>query len=224
MKKILLAAATRGEIEPFIGYLQSHYQALKGDVFHNKNYQIHILLTGVGMMQSAFALASELAKQTYDGALLAGIAGAFDKQLQLGEVVAVESECYGDLGAEDKEDFIDIVDLGFLQPDAFPFQGGRIINEDSLFIGAALPLYPSLSVNTVTGKQSSIDARSSKYHCALETMEGIAFHYACKQAKIPFVQIRAISNYVTPRNKAEWNIPLAIQNLNQYLIETFIHQ
>jgi futalosine hydrolase len=52
-------------------------------------------------------------------------------------------------------------------------------------------------------------------------MEGIAFHYACKQAKIPFLQIRAISNYVTPRNKSEWEIPLAIQNLNQYLIETF---
>jgi futalosine hydrolase len=221
MKKILLAAATRGEIDIFIAYLHKHYQMVKEDVFQNKNYQIHILLTGVGMMQSAFALASAFSSQPFDAAMQAGIAGAFDSQLAIGTVVAVQSECYGDLGAEDKEDFIDIVDLGFLQPDAFPFQAGRIDNEQPLFIGAALPMYPSLSVNTVSGQQSTIDARNTQYHCALETMEGIAFHYACRLAKIPFLQVRAISNYVTPRNRNEWNIPLAIGNVNQYLIETF---
>lgn len=221
MKKILLAAATRVEIDPFISYLQSHYQALEEDVFQNKKHQIHILISGVGMMQSAFTLARALTKQPYDAAMQAGIAGAFDTRLQLGEVVAVQSECYGDLGAEDKEHFIDIIDLGFIQPDAFPFQAGRIENEQPLFIGAALPMYPSLSVNTVSGQQSTIDARSTQYHCALETMEGIAFHYACRIAKIPFLQVRAISNYVTPRNRNEWNIPLAVGNVNQYLIETF---
>jgi futalosine hydrolase len=221
MKKILLAAATRGEIDPFISYLQSHYQAMDEDVFQNKQHQIHILISGVGMMQSAFALARALTKQPYDAAMQAGIAGAFDTKLQLGEVVAVQSECYGDLGAEDKEHFIDIIDLGFIQPDTFPFQAGRIENEQPLFIGAALPMYPSLSVNSVSGQKSTIDARSTKHPSALETMEGIAFHYACRQAKIPFLQVRAISNYVTPRNKADWNIPLALQQLNHYLIETF---
>lgn len=221
MKKILLAAATRAEIGPFIEFLQSHYKAKGDSFFQNKNYHIRILITGVGMMQTAFAMASELATQQYDAALQVGIAGAFDTQIQLGEVVAVESECYGDLGAEDKEDFIDIVDLGLINPNEFPYTNGRIVNDKPLFLGTPISLYSSLSVNTVSGNQTTIDARSKKYNCALETMEGIAFHYACKQAKIPFLQIRAISNYVTPRNKAEWKIPLAIQNLNQYLIETF---
>lgn len=220
MKKILLAAATKSEIEPFIEFLQNHYQA-QGDVFQNKNYHIRILITGVGMMQSAISLASELATQQYDAAMQAGIAGAFDTNLKLGEVLAVQSECYGDFGAEDKEDFIDIVDLGFMNPNEFPYQNGRIVNDKPLFIGVPLALYRSLSVNTVSGNQKTIDARCKKFNCALETMEGIAFHYACKQAKIPFLQIRSVSNFVTPRNKADWEIPLAIKHLNQYLIETF---
>ena len=50
-------------------------------------------------------------------------------------------------------------------------------------------------------------------------MEGAAFFYACLLAKIPFLEIRSISNYVEARNRETWNLPLAINNLNQILIE-----
>ncbi len=50
-------------------------------------------------------------------------------------------------------------------------------------------------------------------------MEGAAFHYVCLQEKIPFLQLRAISNYVGERNKANWNLNEAIRNLNKKLIE-----
>lgn len=33
------------------------------------------------------------------------------------------------------------------------------------------------------------------------------------------IQIRAISNYVEKRDKSKWNMPLAINNLNEFLIE-----
>jgi futalosine hydrolase len=50
-------------------------------------------------------------------------------------------------------------------------------------------------------------------------MEGAAFHFACLQEKIPFLQLRCISNYVEVRDKSKWNIPLAVKNLNQVLVE-----
>ena len=34
-----------------------------------------------------------------------------------------------------------------------------------------------------------------------------------------FLQLRSISNYVEERNKANWDIPLAIKNLNDKLSE-----
>jgi len=48
-------------------------------------------------------------------------------------------------------------------------------------------------------------------------MEGAAFFYVCQLQKIPHIQIRSISNYVEPRNRANWNISLAIKNLNEVL-------
>ena len=53
----------------------------------------------------------------------------------------------------------------------------------------------------------------------LESMEGAAFFYACEEYKLPCLQIRAVSNYVEKRNRANWDIPLAIKNLNNFAIE-----
>ena len=49
-------------------------------------------------------------------------------------------------------------------------------------------------------------------------MEGAAFFASCKRAGGDFIQIRAISNYVEKRDKSKWQMPLAIQNLNDFLI------
>jgi len=49
-------------------------------------------------------------------------------------------------------------------------------------------------------------------------MEGAAFHYACLKEKVPYAEIRSISNYVEKRDRSKWNIPLAIKNLNDFFI------
>ena len=49
-------------------------------------------------------------------------------------------------------------------------------------------------------------------------MEGAAVFYACKMNNVPCLQVRAISNYVEPRNKENWQINLAINNLNNWII------
>jgi futalosine hydrolase len=49
-------------------------------------------------------------------------------------------------------------------------------------------------------------------------MEGAALHYVCLMEKIPFLQIRSISNYIGERNKKNWNMKESIINLNKELI------
>ncbi|MNV96073.1 hypothetical protein D3C71_1910350 [compost metagenome] len=51
-------------------------------------------------------------------------------------------------------------------------------------------------------------------------MEGAAVFYAADKMTIPVIEIRGISNYVERRNRATWNIPLAIMNSNKALIKT----
>ncbi len=50
-------------------------------------------------------------------------------------------------------------------------------------------------------------------------MEGAAFFYACREAQVHYVQIRAVSNYVEKRNRDAWQIGLAIKNLNTFAAE-----
>jgi futalosine hydrolase len=50
-------------------------------------------------------------------------------------------------------------------------------------------------------------------------MEGAAFFYACREAGVPCLQIRAVSNYVEKRNRDNWHIGLAIKNLNTFAMD-----
>jgi futalosine hydrolase len=45
-------------------------------------------------------------------------------------------------------------------------------------------------------------------------MEGAAFMYACLMHKVPFAQVRAVSNLVERRNRNSWRLAEAIQNLS----------
>jgi futalosine hydrolase len=49
-------------------------------------------------------------------------------------------------------------------------------------------------------------------------MEGAALHYTCLMEKVPFIQLRSISNYIAERNKTKWDMKKSISNLNKALI------
>ena len=78
-----------------------------------------------------------------------------------------------------------------------------------------LPKVNGITVNTSHGNDPSIKKVVDRFHPIVESMEGAAFMFACENERIPYVQIRAVSNFVEKRNKDKWNIPLAIENLNK---------
>jgi futalosine hydrolase len=53
-------------------------------------------------------------------------------------------------------------------------------------------------------------------------MEGATFFYLCSREKIPFLALRAISNMVERRNKNNWDIDLALNNLSEKLIAVLL--
>ena len=75
-----------------------------------------------------------------------------------------------------------------------------------------------LTVNCVNGASDSIAKIKAKYDADVESMEGAGFLYACRSMDIHHHQLRAISNRVEPRNKDNWRIQEAIDNLNKELI------
>ncbi|MEZ4983959.1 MAG: hypothetical protein R2795_02785 [Saprospiraceae bacterium] len=102
--KMLLVAATDKEIMPCITtyHLANQFQ---GGIAHTRigSHQVSILITGVGLPATAFALGAHLARHRYDLLIQAGIAGAIDPQLHVGDVVEVVSDCFADLGVEEAD-------------------------------------------------------------------------------------------------------------------------
>ena len=170
---------------------------------------LKLLITGVGMVATAFALGRHLAGNSYDLAINLGIAGSFDRDIALGEVVEVTSDRFSELGAEDGDDFLSIDQLGF---------GASTFNSTyQLPANFGLKKVNAITVNTVHGRDESIAKIGTDTQ--LESMEGAAFFYACQMAGVPAIQIRAVSNYVERRNRDAWQIGLAIKNLNTFAID-----
>jgi len=218
--EILLVAATPFEVAPTLSHLEQNFERDDAGVFSKKDLRIHVLITGVGMVATSFQLGHHLTRNRPDLAINVGIAGTFDRQLHLGDVLHVTSERFADLGVEEADGrFTDLFALGLLGPDAPPYQDGALRNLKADQAGF-LPSASGLTVNRVHGYAPSIAAVRERYpDVQVESMEGAAFFYACLMAEVPFLEIRSISNFVEPRNRDAWDLPLAIGNLNQVLAE-----
>jgi futalosine hydrolase len=218
--RILFVAATEAEIGKLIADLRfadydcdqgTHISCELRDAY--ARHDISTLITGVGMVATAYALGKHFATNQYDLVINLGIAGIFDRSIALGEVVEVVEDRFSELGAEDDEAFLTIEQLGFGESvfrSAYSLPGTPGIKKVS-----------AITVNTVHGNDVNIQKLMSHISPQLESMEGAAFFYACNQTGIPCIQIRAVSNYVEKRNRDAWQIGLAIKNLNTFAADLF---
>ncbi len=220
--KVLLVSATSLEIEPLCAGLrlvkkhEGHITSYSG-----KNVEMDVLLTGVGMVATAYWVGRTIASKGYDVAINAGICGSFDRQLPIGEVVNVVEDSFPEMGTEDGEYFLSLIDLDLLGRDEFPFTNGVLENKVSYNhpMLDSLRKVKGITVNRVHGQAHSIGKLLETIQPDVETMEGAAFLYACQSIGLKCLQLRSVSNYVETRNRTAWNIPLAIRNLNQTLTE-----
>jgi futalosine hydrolase len=220
--KVLLVSATSFEIEPLLAGLRL-VKKQDGHItsYASKNLELDVLLSGVGMVATAYWSGRTLTGRSYDVAINAGICGSFDRRIPIGEVVNVVEDSFPEMGAEDGEYFLSLIDLDLLGRDEFPFTNGVIENRDMFDHHAlnSLRRVKGITVNKVHGHADSILNLLKDSRPEIETMEGAAFLYACQSIGLKCLQLRAVSNYVETRDRTSWNIPLAIKNLNLTLKE-----
>lgn len=215
-KKILIVAATLQEVRPLMNYLRRKVTVFKPGFRYYltmwKDKEVGILITGAGMINTTFYV-SMLYEEDYDFVINAGIAGAFDRGLEIGECVIVEKDIFSELGAEDGSKFLKISELKL---------GNENVKPKRLWLPPMfqpLKKVTGITVNTVHGNKDSIQRVEQLFHPQIESMEGAAFYFVCNKFHWKCCQIRAISNYVEERDKSKWNMPLAILHLNELLIQ-----
>lgn len=213
---ILLVSATYLEIEPLLllfNFEKEVNQKLKRYTY--KNHQIDVLIPGVGMTCTAYWMGKTMNSKIYDICLNVGLAGSFDNAINIGDVVHITSDQISELGAEDGESFLSLIDMDLIMDEDFTLNNGEMENTICIEndIINSLPKVKAISVNTTHGDDESIKKVKGLFNPQVESMEGAAFFYACLLEGITCAQVRSISNRVEKRNKDNWNIPLAVKNL-----------
>jgi len=207
--KLLLCASTEFEIRPVIDFVKKEGMS-----------NVNVLITGVGMMATTYSLMRAISANRPNFILQGGVAGCLDKELPLSKIVLVANESIGDLGVEEKGTFKSLVDLRLLDKNAFPWNDGKLTNNAEVLKSAGLPIVDAVTVNEISTDAIRIDYYKNQLNASVESMEGAALHYVALQEKIPFVQMRSLSNFVGERDKSKWVMDIAIGNLNIELERT----
>ncbi|MEO6189301.1 MAG: futalosine hydrolase [Saprospiraceae bacterium] len=216
---ILLVSATSNEIQETLDFLSSNAEQKSFSEFIFTGNSIIPYVTGVGSPMTAFALGRYHQFTTDYRIVHAGISGSYSTDLKIGTLVEVIEERWADLGAEEENgQLLDLFELKLCKPNQMPFKQEWIAKKNNKFETDLLKC-KGLTVNRTSGRRETIQQIRIKYKADVESMEGAAVFYASRMWDIPFVSIRSISNLIEPRNRDHWNIPLALKELNSYLVQ-----
>jgi futalosine hydrolase len=213
MKRVLIGAA---EEEELICAKQA-FNSLDKNL--RDGLEVEFFLTGIGTTSTSYRLTKILntASDPFDIALNIGIAGSFSPEFPIGSAARIKEEYFGDLGFETFGGFQTLFDYNILDADTFPYKNGALnAPELSPAIERALGSIryaKAVTVQTVSGFPEKTERLKAGFSPEIESMEGAAFFYVCLLEKIPFTEIRTVSNEVGERDRAKWNIPLALNVL-----------
>lgn len=204
-----------GIVQPLLGK-----EFKSGDRFQIGCHQVDLLICGVGMVPASIITAMTLSELHPDLVLHAGISGSYHQSVSIGQTVWIDSECFPELGKDSDEGFITFDRMGF-DFAGLPFNNNTLRNP---FEGYRyLPYRPVMGGATVSGISNQSGRGASVHHrfgALTESMEGGAVLAACMLAKIDCLQLRAISNYCLPPPDDEWNLKLALDNLQRAVVDT----
>ncbi len=181
------------------------------------NHTVEVLISGIGGFATMYSLTKYCTENRPDFIIHAGICGAFDESFQLGEVVNVMIDHFADFGVTEKGKWKTGFEMGLVSSHKIPFTEGQLVAPNNDI--ANFPKVIAITSQTITTSNEQMNFLTKRFQASVETMEGAFVHYVCIKEDIPFIHLRAISNYVGERNKEKWETTTALKNLNNAIQE-----
>lgn len=168
------------------------------------------LVTGVGPVEAACAVAAALEERPYRLLVNAGIAGTFADSPRIGDGVAVKDDSM-EIGLEDGASL------------TLP-HGERVIctarSDERLVtrLGAAgFRIVRGITVSRVTATTTTARRLASDLAAEIETMEGFAALRAAERRGVPAIEVRGISNRCGAREASGWDFNAGRDGLRRIL-------
>lgn len=171
-------------------------------------------LCGVGPAAAALTATHLIHSLQPTRVLLAGIAGCYPHAgLEPGDLVQVKRETWADLGYVTAAH--EYRTLDHMQLPQLTLSTGNLGSEFDLapWHHGPLSAVNALTVAGITNDHERAVHLGQQFDAAIENMEGCGVALACKVADVPCSELRAISNWVGPRNPSAWLIEGPLQRL-----------
>jgi futalosine hydrolase len=198
-----------------------------------------LVLTGIGPVNTAHALTRAVEGARPAAVLQFGIGGAYvPAGLAVGSLAVASEERYGDLGVLtpggwQPADAIGIpvvpgagpgeeprynrfpLDAGLVRRALGLLQGPRGLGAPGTVGRGGAPVEvragPFLTLSQVTGVRAVGDELYRRSGALCESMEGAAAAHVCALYRLPFLEVRGISNLVEDRDRERWQIAPAVR-------------
>jgi futalosine hydrolase len=174
---------------------------------------VDVLVSGIGPVEAACAVATAISAKRYDLVVEAGIAGAIVDSAAIGDGVAVLD---------------DRLELSLEDGRALALPAGSSIDDRAESDPRWVAVLQSLGFAALRGvtvcRVTSTDATAERLAEAgfqIESMEGFAVLRACNRNGIPAIQIRGISNRVGERERSGWNFQAGLDGLTRIATALF---
>ena len=204
--------------------------------------QAVLAVSGCDKANVAHVLTSLLQAMSPPPALVlqVGIAGALPaagpyRGARVGDVVVAASEVYSDTGTSSPDGWVSAGELGLPIARVNGAEtGGSFLFDGALVEWAVVVLAgidwrgtsreadppavlrgACVTSSLVTGTSQDAVLVARRWQALAESMEGAAAAHVCALYRVPFLEVRAISNLVGDRDRAAWSVEGAIETAGQ---------
>lgn len=234
MKPIIIIAAVTQEIELLVKALEHSdrvkaggYEYVEGAV---GSLRVVICAGGVGKINAAAATAVMIDRYQPQLVINTGCAGAYiGSGLVVGNLAVASEEVLADDGVITADGWKDLRHMNLHSIE----QGGlscynllplsRHASEKAMqladYYGVFLMRGRFATVSTCSGTGKNGNELSQRWNAMVESMEGAAVAQVCLRCGVDCLEIRGISNLVEERDLKKWDIPLAVEAAQRFVLK-----
>ena len=203
------------------------FESLAGKLWSHK---IIVCVGGVGKINAAAATAVLIERHHPQLVINIGCAGAYHGSgLSIGNLVVAGEEVLADEGVIVSAGW---KDLNYMELPALNFRGQQHFNTIPLSChaseramqlavdcGVFLMRGRFATVSTCSGTEQRGSELAGRWNVIAENMEGAAVAQVCLRYGVDCLEIRGISNMVEERNMKKWELALAVEAAQRFVIK-----
>lgn len=233
MKPVIVTAATTQELALLISSLEGRerFQLCRRDAYRGEvgGRPVIAVTTGIGKVNTAAAVAVVLEKYPSELLINTGCAGAYPgSKLAVGDLAMARNEVFGDEGVATGDGWrsLELIGIPVVERSGvgyfnrYPLTGWAA--DKAAYVaqaaGVTLQCGTFVTLSTVSGTTARGAELAHRFQAICENMEGAAAVQVAVNYGVDCLEVRGISNLVEDRDLSRWDIPLAVERAQTFVL------